>query len=1772
MDISNSNYSTLIYRSQTKDEALRSILVHTRRCNVKYYIEHELSAFEEFICSYLSNIPDNCILINDLGYNLGFDIVDNPEIGSFYDEAEHHLFIMMLDEPQKWGLIEISKEWVKLTQLGMIALSKKKKYAFYSAAVDMLEWNKLKDASGEKIKLYPFWDELGLSAHYFTPQKLSYSDEYVSFVQELSQDDFVQEIQLQTAENYILFEANYAKIPYFGVATTKIDVVLLQDTKGAYSLLFYHEGNKCTNLNHLYSDAINQEEKDLKVEMALYTKLMNDENAVLNFQVLFPFNDIIEIEQIIPDNRVDWNDSKLFELIAEKCDADNWHSLSRCCNITALEQNVEKYKEKLDWSILTLRLSEEFIINHYKDYSWETQLLSARKPISQSLIKFILLHYTFENGKDDGQWDWEEIIPILDYEFIRDNITTIPFNLSAYTRELSDVQRSIIVDYPDASWDWLYITTSFPVDFLLNNISRLASYLNLSSLLDRLFTDPETIKLAIDSKGLLDSIKSNHDNLVNVYSPNNKKYIWSDSVIEFFEQASLLQWNSTQYRKGFAQNHSLIWNQDFFLKHHHNVITQDDCLYIAANITDNSVIDAVPTFDWDWNILSKNKVVYDDTDFVITHSSQINIPVIVLNCSSDLIEQYFTPLDISNIMSDDIAVQAKVTDSVSIGFIKSNINCNWDWRKVTRRVYDTIKIDVIGRDLWREKWDWNFLSQNLPINEILDYAKAYSEKWNWNYILSRVNIDALIDSGKWDEIFEILAEKEHSETEWNYLSDNLPIDYILQNNQYIYYWNWKHVLNRLNEDYLLQENVINRLQKILATVDDTDSLWEIVTNKIKTANLIDFINKYSDSIYHWNYADLYSRSDFDAKKYLDEQCDYIKWDYFSASEGVNKLFAKAQNKKTRSLWLRIFKDYLENESYKWNFSFLSHLTNIIQEPRLFQLDKNWDWDYISEHAKWISFGEGDNYFVNRFKDSLNFQLLSLRTDINLSEKDISKYEKKGYKWDWQALTQNTSIYYSLEFIVEHIDKPWNWKLLSSHPALNTQFVEDNKDKEWDWKLITTREFFEPNVDILLYILQLGVVPDWSVISRNPKITLDVIAHFAANIDWSILIRDNESFLEIASELVSFIKRFNSYIKWDDLNERIGINISSELIDAYPEQINWRNASQSQLINFEVNFVKHYIGKWFWGELIRNIKFQRDIPAYKVIFKNQVKINTFIERLQTQVNTPYIYHFTHFYNAIEVIRTKKILSRDRAQELGLLRFDSAGSVVLCSSLAHPYARFYFRPCTPTQYYNEALGADSKLGEYGPKPVYDEFGNKYWVDVFKSKYPKALNLGLPKCPVPVFFRFDIEEVLSTMPDLCYYSDRNMQSNNPHLYKVIENAESLCVDYLYDTMERAKARAKCSGGWDETEIDNYMKYSQQEFLIKSEFDFSSIESLKIICYDDQYTNILRDIFANDPICKKIYSVYELNEYNLFEKENRSVSLNTQMDTSTISTDFMDDYYFNIKSSDLSSIKFDFSYADVLFENPSKEIHVKGKIKWTHTTVPFEIYFFDPKARTKEWLIYNNSTNISHDFSKFKMEKDVKSWVDCFKDSLVNIPIELKTGLFYPNMVNSYHGIAHTARVLFTSHLLANAINLSDDERNACYLAAIIHDLGKRSDREGAEHGYNSMIRYKERIYELTESNSLANRILQSVQYHSVADKDCPSTVQNDIIWKVLKDADALDRSRFGGNGCDKSFLRLEIYDTPIGQNIIDLTTYLPSWTQGTDWSNPYETIISQISNFTC
>lgn len=1699
----------LVYHSQKDDDALRSLPIKAHPCRVSYYTQENLTHFDELLCKLLLEEESHNIGYYDLGTKLGFDIVNKPDEGLFFDEAELHLYDTMIENSVAWGLIEKQGDTLTLSKLGELSLERTTKYRFWEGSlsrclfdVEDKLFTALSNANGTRIEEFPFFKELGLKESIINSRDIGYPESCVDFVVKDKESQLVKNLQLQVDDNIHIYAAEETTYIESRIARLDVDLYKIIDD---YYILFSYDSVPCRTLNSIYNLPVNQATKDRKVERALYTKLMNDKDASLTYDLLAPFEDILEIDKLIEDSRLDWNDANLRNLIFNECNSDDWRNVSRFCDVKVLEEIIPLYSSVLDWGELTLRMRSGFISGTSKDYPWERNMLLARIPIEKSLVIKFLSEYDFPQGLDDGQWDWEEVVPLVGIDFVKSHIEDIPFNLSGLTRELDDEHKELVEEFPDACWDWGYISNNYPIEFLIGNLTGIHQHVSLPVLLDRIFTNPDNVALGINSTELKRILGEESSDVSNRFNANQKEYIWSDGVISFFEETQLIIWPSSTYKDGFELNPYLKWEKGFFARYYHNISTPKGFSYVSSAISDNSIVDSFPDFSWDWSRLSSNEAIFNDEKFVLRHAAEVDARTILLRCDDSLVEPYFACLNANLLMQDDESVRTRITDSVSIDFLRSNINANWDWCRLTQRVYKTINLKAMGNASWIDNWDWNFLSDSLDIDSILEYAESYARKWNWVTILKRLEYDRLCEN--LDKIVAILSELEDSTSEWEALSTQLP-----------------------------------------------------------TPQLIEMVASRKDEIYHWNYCDLYNRADFDAKDYLAKHIDDIQWELFSSSSAVNRLFAKTGTSKTQSLWIRIYSDIVNNENYNWNFKSLSHLDNILRLPRLFMIDKDWDWEYVSECATWISTEKNKDYYFWKFKSNLSFPKLSLRRDIGLTQQVIAKTEQMG--WDWNALVNNESVIFDFAYIKKHQDKPWNWALLSSRDDLDFAVVTELREKPWDWYVLTGKDGFVPTIDTLNYIIGMGAEINWEAISSNPQLTAGVIDCYENQIVWNSLIEGNQALFQIAT--VDFIKKHLGKVSWELLNNRFGKKITEGMVDAFADYLDWKNVSQSQDIQFTIPFVQKYENRWYWSELNNNLKARNDIPDFETVFAKHSKVAQFIDRLKSVTSHPYIYHFTHLFNAIEVIKTRKILSRDRAEELGLLKFDSAGSVVTRSNLAHPYARFYFRPCTPTQYYNEALGADSQLGEMGyGRPIYDEFtGEKHFPRVWKSKYPKALGLGLPKCPIPVFFRFDLEEVLSVMPELCYYSDRNMQSNNPCVYKIVDTPDHLGVDYLYDTIEAAKARAKSCGGYDSSEIDRYMKYSQQEFLVKSEFDYTKLKSLLIVCYDSQYTELLKEVFKDDPMCEKIVnddSVYEV----LFERENRSVCLKQQDASYTLSSDFMDEHYFRISSDSLSSIGFDVSSAQVVKDN-GKELILTGTIKWTKTENPFNVYFVDPNARTKEWLIYSNSYTATEESTKYELEEPIRNAIDSFVSIINDLPIHLSKDLFYPHMVNSYHGIAHTARVLLATHLLCNAIKLSEDETIACYIAAIIHDLGKSNDVEGSEHGYKSMVRYIDKITSLISDANLQRRTLNAVRYHSVGDDDCPEEVRQDIIWKVLKDADALDRSRFGGRGCDKSYLRLSIYQSSVGQNILGLTSYLPGWSSDFEGIQPYEELVVAIRKY--
>lgn len=132
--------------------------------------------------------------------------------------------------------------------------------------------------------------------------------------------------------------------------------------------------------------------------------------------------------------------------------------------------------------------------------------------------------------------------------------------------------------------------------------------------------------------------------------------------------------------------------------------------------------------------------------------------------------------------------------------------------------------------------------------------------------------------------------------------------------------------------------------------------------------------------------------------------------------------------------------------------------------------------------------------------------------------------------------------------------------------------------------------------------------------------------------------------------------------------------------------------------------------------------------------------------------------------------------------------------------------------------------------------------------------------------------------------------------------------------------------------------------------------------------------------------------------------------------------------------------------------------------------------------------------------------------------------------------HNIYHIQRVMLFSQIIAQNEGISEKELPVLLLAAALHDAGKIKDRKDFEHGKNSAEIAKE--YLLNNINSISEediKIIQiAIEYHAVREKGKINIIELEklcqkynvpmanlerikTISSILKDADALDRTRF-------------------------------------------------------
>jgi hypothetical protein len=170
---------------------------------------------------------------------------------------------------------------------------------------------------------------------------------------------------------------------------------------------------------------------------------------------------------------------------------------------------------------------------------------------------------------------------------------------------------------------------------------------------------------------------------------------------------------------------------------------------------------------------------------------------------------------------------------------------------------------------------------------------------------------------------------------------------------------------------------------------------------------------------------------------------------------------------------------------------------------------------------------------------------------------------------------------------------------------------------------------------------------------------------------------------------------------------------------------------------------------------------------------------------------FAYHFTNVANAVSILESGVLLSRNEATRRGLMKTDNASASIIASTQAAHlgFVRLYFRPLTPTQYRNEGIRQAGAL----------------WQGAH--------------CPMPIFFLFNLARVLwRTGVEV---SDGNMGSPNVVHGRTPDLLSSIPFDLVYHD------------GWFQRGDRKITYHRQAEILVPTQLDLSDL--VAIACRSD-------------------------------------------------------------------------------------------------------------------------------------------------------------------------------------------------------------------------------------------------------------------------------------------------------------------------------------------------
>jgi hypothetical protein len=1504
---------------------------------------HKITVLDEVICSILQSRSEQTTT-SDLGQLLGFNLIDSIKDKKYKDLAEEEIFLEYLDELTHFRLIKLEDDKIRLTDLGKEALETGLKYEFHSATVNLFSNSELKNTpqNFSYNQCFNLNNQLALKKDNSDNIDQSYDpDTLYQLDYQLFKSDIFQGKVLSFLENKYY---DFIKIP--------LECVLLGPAD-SLELKIYKVDIEKPELFQLIEYQANIEKKKELIFQGQFIHFWEYETSPIRSKEIQLYNQLWDWKTLVVNNRIDWSDSQVFEIFKENGDGLIWNLISENADILAIRSIITAYQDYWDWTILTRRFDNELIKTTLKLYPWDFEELSKKEP---SFVIDLLLVDEFLSYN----WDWEYLTKTLPDEFIAKNVDRIPFDFYLLTTEKFDLFKQIFNSDPNKylnnQWNWKYIFENINISYLYRKIGLFADKVHWHIVLHRFFNDKEIVENVIENLKFKELL---HDKLPENFRIISQDYIWNIKTIEFFQELSLINWETTNFSKGFDTNTFVDWNKPIFSKFRGYIKTDGGFLNLSEKVSDSTILTEFPDFQWNWNGLSENSFLINDNEFLKRYSSSLNWKIVSENVADNTLLDYF-----SDFNWDIETIEHKRANLISkIVFTHKPFLLSFNWGNI----FDSLPIDFwneyieeIANAIPATTPEAVCFWEKLTMEESRDYIfKNLDYPWDWTYLTTIVQDEIIIDSfnnqsllDKWN--WKVATRKLDKETILDFLEEGIN------------YWDWEYLLNTvfsIEEELNLEESgQLARIATCLSQVEVNKRkfAWEIITSKFPIRSLYSYIDFTANiNVFEWDWDFISALENISAdKESLMKFRDKWNWSILSDNKAIRKKFDYGNWGNDKKGCFKNIQEYLLLFEKYWDWKVLSKNPNIHRDRKLLSqfINVQWDWDYLSEYGDFLVRKKQDqeDYLLFQLqKYPINWISLSRRNNITISDKILLKYHHKNL--DWKVLSENLKMKISSETLITLSDKPWDWNTLSGRVDLNLdnktisalihkswnwqllsickslsfdkQFIELTSNKPWDWQSVSKNPSFIPSIEVLSLTREFDL--DWDYLSRRNDLWIDkeVLSKFEDKWNWSHLSRNRHIPLNEVDFLSRFIDKwdwdyisahlqielskewlstFKSYLNWNTIC-RLGIfSLSDILSDEFKDFLDWNVLSENTSLNYSIDLLERFENYWNWSILKENLRVKEQVGNYVNEKIQKTPKIRFLERIDSQYSDwkGYIYHFAHIDNALEIIKSQKIQSRNKANK----KSDAAGTVVHRHHRAHDYARFYFRPHTPTQYYNEFLGRTDD---------------------------KARNLGYPKCPVPIFFRFSLKEVLEKKINGCFMGDGNMQTNRAILGKFEDMVDKMNYEGMFLDISYLN--------WKE-----YKKYSQQEFLIRDELDFSDMQSVEIICATESDKEVLQNLLEETCTLKSKIKLNP-NIYN-FENPRINVTINDsliQVDTYKSGT---------LKLSTNPPINKDYIESGDIIKFQEGDILFESFIAFRAKNISYNITYIDESNRY--WFIYQNKT----------------------------------------------------------------------------------------------------------------------------------------------------------------------------------------------------------------------